>query len=419
MSGLVLQGAVLVPHRVESPTGGPRRQPPRPIERREADYNERYDDSTIFYDVFRAGRRIVAIGPPAGSLADYARNLRIPDSTGRSTGFRVESGLDRLGRFWATTDSGARVPSRAGEYPDVVVGSDLSGRFAGRRAVVTLSKDNDLTWIADWGRWYAQRHGADALVVYDNGSRSYSLEELAATLRAVPGIVESLVVDWSFPYGPIGEFPDIIFDSNYAQHGALEHARWRILRAAAGYLSVDIDELVIDPDGRSVFDAISSSPSGVLSIEGRWIYPDPATPLTRQPRHADSSWVKVRPPDAPSPRKWGIVPARLPRRAQLMVHDVMGVGESQDSRFWFAHLLSISTNWAGGRGASAADPNTHVEVTELRQRYSPTFRQTEPQTGVKPRLRDRSSYLPRRVIWFGRRLRHRLATASRSRETVG
>jgi hypothetical protein len=38
----------------------------------------------------------------------------------------------------------------------------LCDRFAGRRVLFTLSKDNHLDWVADWAGFYASVHGCDA-----------------------------------------------------------------------------------------------------------------------------------------------------------------------------------------------------------------------------------------------------------------
>jgi hypothetical protein len=365
---------IIRPQPLVAPLVGPRRAPPRPAELQEADYLERYDDTTLLYDVFRVENKVLAIGPPAGSLSGLLTKAYITDGRGKRVGrLRPEGGLDRLERYWAAGSRGieAHLALRTllTDVP-ITVQDDEAKLLGGRRAVMTVSKDNDLAWIRDWGRWYAQRHGADALVIYDNASTAYSLEELNETIAAIDGVAVAVVVDWSFKYGPIGHHPFHLHDSNYAQHGAIEHARWRLLREATGFLGVDIDELVADPDGRSVFEAVSEAASGCLELPGIWTYPAPGTPTDRPPRHSDSAWIKVLPADAPSPPKWCVVPSRLPRYSQLTVHSVRKAHSVAAPAFQFWHLLAISTNWYGGRARFRTDPETYRADEELEARHS-------------------------------------------------
>lgn len=405
---------IIHPTPVVSPHDGPRRVPPRAPGDREPGYQDRYDDTTLFYDVFAVGRRILAIGPPAGSLVSEVRHT-VVQGTRRVSPLRVEHDLDRVGRFWA------RLPRRTvGPRPSLSselfgareVGEDLSDHFRGRRAVMTVSKDNPLEWVADWGRWYTQRHGADALVVYDNGSTSYSLEDLWSTLAAVPGVVVAAVVSWPFRYGPIGRDPlhAETWDSNYAQHGAIEHARWRLLRAADAMLSVDIDEVVNDPDGVSVFDAVSRVPSGVLSIPGAWVYPD-AGASDRRPEFTDHYWIAADPSMRDAPPKWCVVPGRLPRHAQLTTHLVRGVcADTIDGRY-FWHLYGISTNWDGRRSSEVVAAHQYEIEAGLKARHD----------GL---VNSRPSAGPGRVPWPARvrrlprsawtRLRHAVRRARQS-----
>lgn len=343
---------IITPTALMSTDGSAVRTPPRAPEDREPGYAEKYDDTTVFYDVFRCGRRVLAVGPPAGTLRSEIEAVKVRAARGPSTSFRIDRGLDRVGRFWTraispSTEQTLEVHSRLSTSP-LRVGDDLAAAFRGSRAAMTVSKDNDLTWVRDWGRWHARYHGADALVVYDNNSTAYSLEELWETLAGIAGVVTAAVVAWPFKYGPVTRLQRH-WDSDYAQRGAIEHARWRLLRDAAGFLNADIDELVLDVNGRSVFDVATAIRSGVVELPGRYTYPDPGTPRGERPVHAESFWVKTFPPEMPSAPKWCVVPSRVPRAAQLSVHNVRGVRMTQVEGLRFAHLLKISTDWYGAR----------------------------------------------------------------------
>ncbi|HEY0118693.1 MAG TPA: hypothetical protein VGC04_07935 [Cellulomonas sp.] len=343
--------AIVRPSSVTLGPGGLRRTPPRPAELRDPGYLDRYDDSTVFFDVFAAAGRTLAVGPP---LLDLAAPLSSARATVGGRAVRVRSTeLDRVQRSDLGRAAGSDLElTFAGERYRVPVGADLAGLFAGRRALMTLSLDNELAWLRDWARYHASAHGADAVVVYDNGSRSYGLDELLATLASVPGIEIAVVVDWSFPYGPQGG-PGVPWDSDYAQYGALEHARRRLLREAAGFLNADVDELVLTADGSSVFEHAARAPHGVVSYTGRWVHPDPHTQGAGLPRHADSAWVDES--EAVCSSKWCVVPARLTERAQLQVHDVRGAKVYTPPGLGYRHFRAVSTHWKEDRRAAVDD----------------------------------------------------------------
>jgi hypothetical protein len=327
----------------------PHRSPPRPVELRDPDYAERYDATTLFFDVFTAEGRTVAVGPPLLDLAAPLRSARVTVD-GRPATVRATA-LDRVHRSTFGRGTGSTLElTLGGRRHTVPVGGDLAGLFAGRRALMTLSLDNQLPWVRDWARYHASAHGTDAVVVYDNGSRAYGPEELLDTLASVPGIDVAVVVDWPFPYGPQGG-DGRPWDSDYAQYGALEHARRRLLRRAAGFLNADVDELVLSVDGSSVYEHAERSPHGVVSYHGRWVHAGPQRD-GRPPRHVDSAWVDAAEP--PCSTKWCAVPRRLPERAQLQVHDVRGVKVATPPVLGYRHFWDVTTHWKDGRGGRTA-----------------------------------------------------------------
>lgn len=323
---------IVRPSSVVLPPGAPTREPPRPVGLREPDYDDRFDATTLFYDVFRCRRRVMALGPPLLNLAEHLR----------ADGVRTLA-LDRTQR---TVMRGADTLSVGldGQRLVAEVGGDLAGLFRGRRALMTLSLDNDLVWIRDWVRWHVTEHGTDAVLFYDNGSRSYSLVELHAVIVGVPGVQVAVVVDWSFRYGPQGSVSGC-WDSDFAQYGALEHARWRFLREAAGFLNADVDELVWSESRTSLYDMARRSPTGFISFPGRWVHRPPGA--DGPARHIDCSWVDSS--EAPTPTKWCAVPRRLPVGAQLQVHGATGVDVSSTRGLGYWHFRDVSTHWKEDR----------------------------------------------------------------------
>ena len=157
--------------------------------------------------------------------------------------------------------------------------------------MLTLSKNNELYWIGDWVRFFARRHGCDAVLFYDNSSTKYDLSEVYETIASIPRIEVVVVVNWPYKYGPQGTERDIgpqklPWDSAYSQPGVLEHARHRFLDRAQAVVNADVDELVLTKDKVSLFELVSHSDTGYLRYPGYWI--ESATKSTqRHPRHFD------------------------------------------------------------------------------------------------------------------------------------
>jgi hypothetical protein len=227
-------------------------------------------------------------------------------------------------------------------------------------------RNTQLTWLRDWAHFHAKGHGCNAVLLYDNASTTYTVEEVQEALSSVPGITTALVVPWPFKFGPVGN-PD--WDSDFAQHGALEHARHRFLATAGGVLQGDPDELVITENGVSVFDLAARSSTGYIGYAGHWI--ENATAETPEPssrRHLHYRYYGGENDRNPVKAKWTVVPGRCPRTAQWGIHDVMGMTvDDEISRLaTIRHFRAINTNWRFGRWRpETVDPGRHKVDEEL------------------------------------------------------
>ena len=251
--------------------GGVVRDSTRPAGLRDARYALQFDWTTLFYDVYRVGEHIVFQGPPLRNFAPLLKQSSYFAPKFRRLWPHAEL-IERnhASEIWVRDPSESIVIDGALGHHAIEVQPDLSPIFAGRRVVTTLSKDNDIDWIVDWIRFYVRIHGADAVLLYDNGSNAYETSELRARLDEAFPDLAIVVVDWPFPYGPQGGAAGAVdgveapWDSDFCQTGSLQHARHRFLRTAKSVLNVDIDELVLSTRGRSIFAATESSWSGFV-----------------------------------------------------------------------------------------------------------------------------------------------------------
>jgi hypothetical protein len=361
---------------VIDPASGLRRNSPRPPDLRDACYDARFDWDTLFYDCYRVGRDVVLQGPPLFNLA--APLLASAPLAAQMRRWFVRPRLvsrDKRGELWLRSDADRLTLSGPIGTYQLTIGPDLAHIYAGRRVVLTLSKDNAPRWISDWVRFYRTEHGADAVLIYDNGSTGYDAADLQAGLRGEFPDMVIHVVDWPFKYGAQGGLAGAVngieapWDSDFCQTGSLQHARLRLLRKAKSVLNVDIDELVVAPRGVSIFAATERSRAGFIKFAGQWISataPRPVAPETC--RHADFIHCDLRETRS-CPPKWCIVPARHDRFAiSWSVHNLFGSRHNRriDLRFSYRHFTAISTGWKEDRAiAGGFAPALFAEDTAL------------------------------------------------------
>jgi hypothetical protein len=380
-----------VPQAVDLP-GRLRRESVRPAEYRDEAFDDQYDSTTLFYDAFWSGDRVLLMGPPLHDLALSMVDLTIValPSGERCVG-RVEE-LDLHMRLWVTAPTGTTrlsVEAALGTV-EVEVRPSRTSDFRGLRVLQTMSKDNDLVWVEDWVRYHRDVHGADAVLLYDNLSTRYTAEELSDRLHALSGMNAVQVVSWPFPFGPQGFQGLGYWDANYSQLGGYDHARWLFLAEAEGVLNADIDELIVTPSGRRLFDLLRARRSGVLRYRGLWVAasreetPEAAAApnavdLRRHAEYGDVVRIRnevrrgrlIRHDTCPS--KWAADPRRCPETAQWHIHRIKGWAAALPvtRQVAYRHFWTLSTSWKYQREESVPfDPALHRRDDLLRTAYT-------------------------------------------------
>ncbi|SDK69591.1 capsule biosynthesis protein CapZ [Streptomyces indicus] len=337
-----------------------RREPPRDPADRQADYLEKYDSRTLFYDAFRHGEDVWLSGPPLNNLRE---ELEKAD-------WRVD-GVDVRGSVslsdWGRTQRSRIVGAGSGRHLSLdlgdekfsaVIAPDDSELFAGQRTIITKSKDNDLVWIKDFLHYYHIVHGVTGVVFYDNNSTKYSPRDVADAISSVDGITTAVIVAWNYPWGP-NAGPNNVWDSDYCQYSLMEHGRFRYLSRAAGVINADIDELVLTNDARPVFDHVAESEVGAVTYAGHWIAkatPEPMNPARQRRfvdyRHRSKGTTTV---------KWTVLPHMLdPRTTQWRVHSVVGAGSERSEEIHHRHYQGVNNGWKYNRSEGVAKPGTHT-----------------------------------------------------------
>jgi hypothetical protein len=354
---------------------GIRRDVTRPPEFRQADFMEKFDAHTLFYDFIATGKERehswLLVAPPLRNLMPLLAQSSI---NGQQVGALATQYYARYlcCDVWMINvgSEGVLWKFPFGSY-SIEPQESQNHLYQGKRVLYTLSKDNDMRWIADWVRFHVRNHGADAVLIYDNASTSYRGEDLEKALRSENPSLEVNVADWPFKYGPQGIIAAQWWDSNFCQSGAFHDARFRFLEHASSVLNCDIDELVVSQDGGSVFEATEKADGGYLLLGGRWMASTTERPSGALPRHADFRYLD-RAADA-CPTKWCVVPAKCALERQWHTHGVGAKPVARNREFSFRHFRSISTGWKYPRTPlTAYDP-----LLELDQALAEAMRRAE------------------------------------------
>jgi hypothetical protein len=366
------------------PSLGLRRRSPRPHALRQPDFDERFDFDTLFYDVFRHpdSSRVLLIGPALYNLETLFEEIEIvAKPSGASCAFR-RFDMDRLTRVEVDAPAGTSeivLKTRVGELPAKVSQPETTN-YRSLRVLCTISKNNDITWICDWARYNRDVHGAQAVLLYDNASTIYDMNELIGRLSEVEGLDFVGVVPFPFRFGPPGLGLRKSWDSNFLQIGSLEHGRWRFLLDAKSFLNTDVDELVVSRNGESVFEAAERH--GVARFYGSWI-PNirvNGAEEVRSIRHVDFAHVEtpVYKLGLPPYRnlcqpKWAVAPRAVPSLGHMTHHRIKNWWRSQmwNPTFSFRHFRGLSTGWKYKRDAlESFDPAKHRVDERLKEAFA-------------------------------------------------
>ncbi len=330
------------------PAAGYRRDPPKGVAVKADSFWDRYDSQTLIYDAIHCARsKQVRVFLPrtlnfrklitaATFKIDGTPYVKLQWRKWRHHELLVFNGVPKAEALSVSIDGKAFDIRINPVDPDL---SDLT-------CLYTLSKDNDLDWIRNWVRFHVIHHGLEAIVIFDNGSKNYTLDALDTALRSVPGIKAVRIVNADLPHGPLNKDCTNRSDAKFLQVAMLNLARDRFLSHAKSWLTLDVDELLLSPTAESIFDAVDRSRWGHLTFPGIWHYPNEAD-ATRYQNHR-----RIRPNDAPSPTKYALRPAGPFGDYALQVHSLERIHRKfsfAPKRFWFMHCRGISTSWKYAR----------------------------------------------------------------------
>lgn len=162
------------------------RIPPRKENDQQANYKDLFDYYRLFADIyFNVDGNIELIGPPLLNLREFVERAEFYID-GRLVGGIIIEELDRMSRITLPCDnqevSLLRVKIGNQVFVKEIQPSHLDF-FKDKNVLVTQQRDNPIEWILYWILYHIEHHGIDSVLIYDNGSMSYTIAELEKIYR--------------------------------------------------------------------------------------------------------------------------------------------------------------------------------------------------------------------------------------------
>lgn len=343
----------------------------------DAEFVAAFDRHTLFYDVFfDAGtREITIVAPSLKTQKKLIRKLAVKVDGHRIEKLDIEFLSPRTSqiRFVSPVDDPKILRVVQKSHPRlnarVKIGRANNDKFAGRNALVAISRNNELVWIQDWLKYHVAQHGANAVVLIDNGSDQYGIRDLRRAIRSVDGIEAFEVLAAPFPFGPKAT-DRMSVNSKFLHLSSLHIAHRRFLRQANAVLSVDIDELVTKPAGPTVFEAVKDTDEGFLSIGGTWRYAKKPEGEEQPVRHSDHAFRRIGPDGRMQP-KWCVDPTGPLADRYWRTHGLVKAKRNFSHPFNYLHCRQITTNWDYDRDYEPEDRfETAPEAEVLKEVFS-------------------------------------------------
>lgn len=342
------------------PAWGFKREPARPQHLR-IDYcggltfNDNFDWDNLWYDAIQVNENtIILIGAPLYTTKNWLiQNATFETEIGTKLQFTFAE-LDRVCyTIISTNENLEKIYLVTNSEQTEIKIHQKDNHFNNTSVMVTLQKDNPISWISQWINYHHNVLGINGFLIYDNGSTKYTLNELESKLSKTKANVK--IVSWPYPYGPQGsDFAP--WDSDYGQYVMLEHSKWRYLSAAKLVLNNDIDELIVTKGIyiNDIIDFLKKGTCQCLRYKGVWIEPydilnnESADIIHFEHRRFKDYYCTDANNKIGIGYKWMLVPSQDTINQQWSVHHING-SMIESNQMFYAHYMSMNTNWSWSR----------------------------------------------------------------------
>lgn len=378
-----------------------KRNPIRPINQRQASFNDDYDFGCIFVDIFFDEKKSIvhAIGAPLYQQKDLVFNnniklvknlsninIRIFNKNLNFSKVQIEEILlDRTTHYKLYYQSLLKLNylkfNNYGKVEFYNINNSENELLRNKRVIIIKNKDNKFEWFRDFAHFYKTIHKADALLIYDS-SENYTSRELLNFLKENIDL-SVVVVRWPIPFGPTS-YNKSKWDSDYSLYTMFEHAKFRFLKHVKSVLHVDIDELVISKNNVSIFEEAEKYDKPIY-FDGMWVvntinydnYSYKDLIYIDKETSGNSDMVSACKKRSRAVVKWCVCPKNIEDfdNIQCRVHDHYNIKEKislrkeLNSNFETRHFMSITTGWRTKARFEVIEDKTNLEECEILKKY--------------------------------------------------
>lgn len=337
----------------------------------DSEFISRFDQHTFIYDAFfdSTDGYITLVTPPLRTQRRIFKALTIKIDGHRIDDLDIQHLSPRTNqiRFPSPNNDPKIIRILHPAKPRINVQSQLSrtdlSSFRDKNVLLAISKNNKLIWVKDWLNYHVKNHGANALVLIDNGSDSYDLEDLESTISSVQGIKTFKIISAPLPFGPKAT-DRVSTNAKFLHLSALHIAHQKYLKQANAVLSIDIDELVTKPGNRTIFEAAKLARQGFVSIKGSWRYASKPNDTKEIVRHKDHV-LKRKGRDTLMQPKWCVDPTGPLRGHYWKTHGILRAERDFDHEFEYLHCRYITTNWDYDRDYEPDERFIHAQEADF------------------------------------------------------
>lgn len=350
-----------------------------------------FEQKIVFYDCFwhADGKRILLVGPPPRNLLPILKQARYSTDNSQDdliSSFHISQSVMIL--ELTSVPAGAQKINivAPGMKFELDIQPNYSAALEGSRVIFTISKDNDLAWIRAWADYYQRFHGADTVVIVDNGSTKTTLVQLALALKQTK-IEHIFVLSMPYIFGEIDR--SVLFNpfwTNFLQNCINTIVLRRFAAQAEGLLNCDLDELAVYKTGASIFDTLEHTPRGLLAMTGAWV--ESYSDHLEYGDHRDFNYRLINTKERIcKARKWVLDPKREWVK-NLNVHPYWHWIEGRprgakttNSNAFFWHFKGVNNNWKVKRNVTNTSRPDNIELdqklVEQFSKWSPNYEKLE------------------------------------------
>jgi len=360
---------------------GFKRKPVRPLDLQVLDFEKNYDYETIWNDAVQVSNNaLLLVGPPLYQTAQWLHaNCKFFDNNAQPLTWSY-SDMDRVSVIRIETHDWMKELTLVTPYGKHQISVNYpTNVFADKKVVVTINRDNPISWIQQWIDYNKTVHNIEGLLLYNNRSTIYSANHLENMLKRDDVMVK--VVEYDVPYGVLGggdwewqgrKGTYLPWDSDFGQYVMLEHAKWRYLHSARLVINADIDELLVVKNSNldGVADYCQSGEHSVLVYDGIWIEPRDsrtgaiAKDLAFDDRKFYNYWHTQYGDGRGIGIKWVLNPKKN-LHYQWHMHKIYGP-YAKTNEITYGHYFAMNTGWCYPRDDFAGEVENLIELESLK-----------------------------------------------------